>query len=63
MKRTYSYACNDYPGMEGCPGRFSAATEDELWKLVELHAFGGAWRRSGGLDYGKPSPTQSAHQG
>jgi hypothetical protein len=38
MKRSYSYACKDYPGMEECPGRFSAGTEDELWKLLELHA-------------------------
>jgi len=38
MTTTYSYACKDYPGMEGCPGRFCAATEDEIHKLVELHA-------------------------
>ena len=38
MKTTYSYACKDYPGMEECPGRFYAATEDEIWKLMELHA-------------------------
>ena len=38
MKTTYSYACKDYPGNEKCPGRFYAATEDEIWKLVELHA-------------------------
>ena len=36
--KTYSYACKDYPGMEGCPGRFYAETEGELWKLIELHA-------------------------
>jgi hypothetical protein len=34
----YSYACSDYPGMEKCPGRFYAATEGEIWKLIELHA-------------------------
>jgi len=38
MRTTYSYACKDYPGMEGCPARFCAATEDEIHKLVELHA-------------------------
>jgi hypothetical protein len=38
MQRSYSYACKDYPGMEGCPGRFVAETEGEIWKLVELHA-------------------------
>ena len=38
MKTTYSYACKDYPGNEKCPGRFYAGTEDEIWKLVELHA-------------------------
>ena len=38
MATTYSYACGDYPGMESCPGRFRAATEGELWKLMELHA-------------------------
>ncbi len=38
MTTTYSYACKDYPGMEECPGRFCAATEDEILKLVELHA-------------------------
>ena len=38
MKTIYSYACKDYPGMEACPGHFYAETEDELWKLMELHA-------------------------
>jgi hypothetical protein len=38
MTTTHSYACKDYPGMEACPGRFYAETEDELWKLIELHA-------------------------
>ena len=38
MKTTYSYACKDYPGMEECPGRFYAETEDEIWNLMELHA-------------------------
>ncbi len=38
MRRTYSYACKDYPGMEECPGRFYAETEHEIWKLMELHA-------------------------
>jgi hypothetical protein len=38
MKATYSYACTDYPGMEGCPGRFYADSENEIWKLIEVHA-------------------------
>ncbi|MDH3688388.1 MAG: DUF1059 domain-containing protein [Gammaproteobacteria bacterium] len=36
--KSYSYACKDYPGLEGCPGRFQVETEDELRKLIELHA-------------------------
>jgi hypothetical protein len=38
MTTIYSYACKDYPGMEQCPGRFCAATHNEIWKLIELHA-------------------------
>ena len=38
MKTAYSYACKDYPGMEACPGRFTAETEAEVIKLIELHA-------------------------
>lgn len=38
MNTTYSSACKDYPGMEICPGRFEAGTEEELWKHLELHA-------------------------
>jgi hypothetical protein len=38
MKATYSYACRNYPGMEGCPGRFYAGSENEIWKLIEVHA-------------------------
>ena len=34
----YSYACADYEGMESCPGKVVAETEEELWKLIELHA-------------------------
>ncbi len=34
----YSYSCNDFPGMESCPGTFTAATESELWQHIELHA-------------------------
>ncbi|MFC1681077.1 DUF1059 domain-containing protein [Pseudomonadota bacterium] len=34
----YSYSCKDYPDMETCLGHFVAETEDELWKLIELHA-------------------------
>ncbi len=38
MTSKHSYACKDYPGMDACPGRFVAETEDELWRLMELHA-------------------------
>ena len=34
----YSYACADWEGMEACPGKVVAETEDEVWKLIELHA-------------------------
>ena len=34
----HSYRCGDYPGMEACPGSFTAETEAELWKHIELHA-------------------------
>ena len=34
----YSYSCKDCEGMETCPGRVVAATEDEVWALMELHA-------------------------
>jgi hypothetical protein len=34
----YSYRCADYPGMESCPGSFTAETEAELWNHIELHA-------------------------
>ena len=33
----YTYRCGDYPGMD-CPGSFTAETEAELWKHIELHA-------------------------
>ena len=38
MSKVYTYACRDCEGMEACPGEVSAATEDEVWKLMELHA-------------------------
>ena len=38
MSNAYSYACADCEGMEACPGKVTAATEDEVWKLMELHA-------------------------
>ena len=38
MTTIYSYACKDYPGMEACLGRFYAATEEEVWRHMELHA-------------------------
>ena len=34
----YSYACADCEGMEACSGKVVAETEDEGWKLMELHA-------------------------
>ena len=34
----YSYACADCEGMETCPAKVVAETEDEVWKLMELHA-------------------------
>jgi predicted small metal-binding protein len=34
----YSYNCREYPGMEECPGSFVAASEEEVFKHVELHA-------------------------
>ncbi len=34
----YSYDCKSYPGMETCPGSFTAETEEELWQIIELHA-------------------------
>ncbi len=38
MATTYSYSCKDYPGMEACPGHFIAETQNEVMKLMELHA-------------------------
>ena len=38
MATAYSYACKDYPGMEECPGKVIAETEDEVVKLMEVHA-------------------------
>ena len=35
---TYSYACADCEGMETCPAKITVETENELWKLVKLHA-------------------------
>ena len=35
---TYTYACADCEGMEACPAKITVETENELWKLVELHA-------------------------
>ena len=34
----YAYRCADFPGMEKCPGSFTAETEAELMKHIELHA-------------------------
>ena len=38
MTTTYSYACRDCEGMEACPASFVTETQEELWKLMELHA-------------------------
>ncbi len=38
MTSAYSYSCKDYPSIETCPGKVVAASEDELVKLIELHA-------------------------
>ena len=35
---TYTYACADCEGMETCSAKITVETENELWKLVELHA-------------------------
>lgn len=34
----YSNACANFEGMEACPGKLIAETEDEVWKLMGLHA-------------------------
>ncbi|TIN16677.1 MAG: DUF1059 domain-containing protein [Mesorhizobium sp.] len=34
----YTYRCRDYPGMEACPGSFTAESAEEVMKHVELHA-------------------------
>ena len=34
----YSYACADCEGMEACPAKFTAETQEEVMKLTELHA-------------------------
>ena len=34
----YTYACSDFEGMESCPGKITTESEEELIKLVELHA-------------------------
>ena len=33
----YTYRCTEFPGMEGSPGSFTAAAEDEVSKHPELH--------------------------
>lgn len=38
MQSKYCYACRDYPEMEACPFEAVAETENELWRLIELHA-------------------------
>lgn len=34
----HSYRCGDHPGMEACPASFTAETQAELWKHIEMHA-------------------------
>ena len=34
----YSYLCREFPELEACPGEFYAATEEELWQHMDLHA-------------------------
>jgi len=34
----HTYRCRDYPGMEDCPASFTAETESEVMRHVELHA-------------------------
>ena len=34
----YTYTCSEFPGMEECPGKVQAETEQELWQLIETHA-------------------------
>ena len=34
----YTYACVEFPGMDGCPGKVQAGTEAELWELIKTHA-------------------------
>lgn len=38
MTTKFSYACRDYPGMEACPFHVTTESQDELVKLVEMHA-------------------------
>jgi len=38
MAHSFTYACADYPGMEDCPGKVTAKTKDEVWKLMSVHA-------------------------
>jgi predicted small metal-binding protein len=38
MAMAYTYRCADFLGMESCPAAFTAETEDELWRHIELHA-------------------------
>ncbi|WP_027258378.1 DUF1059 domain-containing protein [Leisingera aquimarina] len=38
MPNAFSYACRDCEGMEACPASVVAETEDEVWRLMELHA-------------------------
>jgi len=39
MPNAYSYTCADFPGMETCPGAFTAATREELVDHIEAHAW------------------------
>ncbi|THJ08628.1 DUF1059 domain-containing protein [Nocardioides sp.] len=34
---SYTYKCAEFPGMEGCPASLTVATQEELWRHLELH--------------------------
>lgn len=38
MTNAYAYSCRECEGMEACPASIVAATQEEVWRLMELHA-------------------------
>ncbi|MBE1284897.1 MAG: DUF1059 domain-containing protein [Rhodobacteraceae bacterium] len=38
MADAFTYACRDCEGMEACPASVTAETEEEVWRLMQLHA-------------------------